>query len=83
MEHFKTRISSGRNTKQEISDMISESIMNTIKTTPSIADKLKSLGNNIVEAGKTTGKIITKPISAVINRTEEKLEKFYNSKTIL
>jgi len=57
--------------KQEISDMISESIMNTITTTPSIAEKLKSLGNNIVEAGKTTGKIITKPISAVINKTEE------------
>ncbi len=57
--------------KQEISDMISESIMNTITTTPSIAEKLKSLGNNIVEAGKTTGKIITKPISAVINKTEQ------------
>jgi uncharacterized protein involved in outer membrane biogenesis len=58
--------------KQEISTMISESIMNAITTTPSIAEKLKSLGNNIVEAGKSTGKIVTKPVDAFVDSLKDK-----------
>jgi uncharacterized protein involved in outer membrane biogenesis len=64
--------------KQEITSMISESIVNKITSTPSLAnkltEKLKALGTTIIEIGKGTGKSVSqiqKPIEEFIKGLKE------------